>query len=188
MLTLDPLEFWKSVDTEQSSAWPVVCVDLDGVLNVPSDWNGTVEHYPVAEGAVNFLLNLRDHYNTVVVFTATLPLEFAAAWLEQNGMLDMVDFLSNHKVPAQAYIDDKAVCHYGDFNDTLHRAINHVPHWKKQRMLNRPEDVEHWMKTWESYPRNKMWNLTEFTLLDYIKSLEHRLLELETNHDMEQCV
>jgi hypothetical protein len=47
---LDPQEFWESIRSEESAAWPVVCVDLNGVLDIPSRWNGKVEKYPVAPG------------------------------------------------------------------------------------------------------------------------------------------
>jgi hypothetical protein len=61
-----------------------------------------------------------------------MPVEFAIGWLEENNLSRYVDFVTNHKIPAAVYIDDKAVCHYGNFDDTLQRAINHVPHWNRK--------------------------------------------------------
>ncbi len=131
MKTLDPQEFWNSIPTEDSPAWPVVCIDLNGVLDQYQGFNGTVEHYPPAPGVGAFLNALRAHFNTIVVFTATLPLDFAIDWMVQWNLDKQVDYITSHKIPAQVYIDDRAIQHRGDFEDTLRQAKEFKPHWQK---------------------------------------------------------
>lgn len=130
MKRIDPESFWNSINTEESPFWPVACVDLDGVLNKPQKWNGYVQHFPVAEGADVFLAKLRSKFNTIVVFTATMPLEFAEEWMRKVDLDRYVDYISNHKVPATVYIDDRAVTHRGDFEETLEHALNFKVHWE----------------------------------------------------------
>jgi len=38
--------------------------------------------------------------------------------------------------------------------------------------MKRPDDVQAWVERQEALPRDKMFNLIEFDLLDYIKELE----------------
>lgn len=130
MKELNPQEFWNSIPTEDSPAWPVVCVDLNGVLDQYKGYNGELQHYPIAEGAAAFLRALRGQFNTVVVFTATLPLDFAIEWVVQSGLDGLVDYITNHKVPAQAYVDDRAVCFRGNFEDTLAELKEFKPWWQ----------------------------------------------------------
>ena len=127
---LDPQEFWESVRGEESAAWPVVCVDLNGVLDQYTGWNGLVETFPPAEGADRFLTELRKRFNTVVVFTAIQPLSVAEGWLVETGLDKYVDYITSFKIPAQLYIDDKGIQHRGDFDETLRLIDSFVPHWK----------------------------------------------------------
>lgn len=131
MQSFDADEFWSSIKSEDSPHWPVVCVDLNGVLDEYKGWTGKVEAYPVAKGAREFLEELRDYFNTIVVFTATIPVQFAEMWLIENDLDFLVDFCTNHKVPAQVYIDDRAVCHRGNFKETLEQVKTFNPHWRK---------------------------------------------------------
>ena len=131
MRPFNPYSFWDNIDSEASPAWPVICIDLNGVLDEYSGWNGRVAEHPVVEGAHEFLQELRKHFNTIVIFTATMPISFAENWLRKNGFEDEVDFCTNHKVPAQVYVDDRAVCHNGNFQETLHKVLTHNPHWRK---------------------------------------------------------
>lgn len=128
MEILDPQWYWDAANTE-SQLWPVVCVDLDGVLNEYRGWHGYVEDYPVAEGAHAFMLVLYAQFKTVIVFTATTPLSVAVEWLQKNSLDTFVDYITNWKVPASGYIDDRAVCHRGDFFNTLAEVQNFKPHW-----------------------------------------------------------
>lgn len=129
MKPLDPQWFWDHSKTEDE-LWPVVCVDLDGVLNDYKGWNGEVQSYPPAPGAHAFMLALYARYKTVVVFTATMPLEKAMQWLEENSFSELVDYVTNHKIPASVYIDDRAVTHTGNFVETLQKTLDFKPHWE----------------------------------------------------------
>jgi hypothetical protein len=129
MKILDPQWFWDNLKTEESPLWPVVCIDLNGVLDVYAGWNGFVEKCPPAEGVETFLSVIRMFFNTVIILTATMPLDSPIEWLHEHNLSQYVDYITNHKPPAQVYIDDKAVCHKGDFKETLREAVCFKPHW-----------------------------------------------------------
>lgn len=133
-------QFWDAIPTEESHLWPVINVDLNGVLDVYEGWNGELEHYPPHPDARWFLLELRQHYNTLVVHTAILPIDFAARWLLQTGLGDLVDIVTNWKLPGQ-YIDDRTTRHEGDHADTLARVLgaDRKTHWEKAKLsLDKP--------------------------------------------------
>lgn len=124
-------DFWLLVPKDNSPLWPVICIDFNGVIDTYDGWPGYVRDYAPAEGVHNFLKELRKYFNTIVVFTATIPLTTVKVWLEVNNLDPHVDFLTNWKLPAVVYIDDKAVCHRGDFDETLEQAISFKAHWEE---------------------------------------------------------
>lgn len=133
MQILNPQEFWDLIPTEESKYWPVICVDLNGVLDEYKGWNGKLEYHAVAEGAEQFLKDLRDIFSTIVILTATMPLDFAIKWMEDMGLDQHVDFITNHKVPAAVYLDDRAVTFKGNFKDALDNIVLFKPYWKTEK-------------------------------------------------------
>jgi hypothetical protein len=108
---------------------PVVCVDLDGVLNTFDEWRGPEFFHPPREGAREFLESLHGSGYRVVVLTVRWH-EWARAWLDKNGLGEFVDEVTDRKPPAMAYVDDRAVCFRGDFQDTLRHIRDFRPFWE----------------------------------------------------------
>lgn len=127
----DPQWFWDSIDSEDSPLWPVVCVDFNGVIDTFSGWNGKVEDYPPATDAKWFLEQLREEFATVIILTATRPYTQVEEWFEKYGLDHLIDWVTNVKVPAVCYIDDRAIPHDGDFYHTLVDIAQFKPHWEK---------------------------------------------------------
>lgn len=100
----------------------VVCVDFDGTIAPFGDLFGYPEPLP---GAKDFLVMLRKKGYTIVIFTSRLStvwhrhegrdpargifeqVEYLRKYCEMYG-LD-VDSVTAEKIPAEAYIDDKAI-------------------------------------------------------------------------------
>lgn len=108
---------------------PVVCVDLDGVLNTFDEWRGADYFHPPRAGAHDFLRDLRKAGFRVVVFTCRWH-EDAAAWLRSQGMAEYVDEVTDRKPPAHVYVDDRALRFDGDFEDTYRRVLEFRPFWR----------------------------------------------------------
>lgn len=84
-----------------------VCIDFDGVLSA-SDGPYSRAHFgpPVPQG-FKLLRGLLDNGYQVVVLTARKETDLITLWLSNHGFPNMV--VTNHKVPAIAYIDDRAI-------------------------------------------------------------------------------
>ncbi len=107
---------------------PVICVDLDGVLNTFDSWRSPEYFHPLRPGAREFLMRLRQDGFKVVVFTVRW-FEWVEKWLEENGIRHFVDQVTDRKPPAQVYLDDRAVCFRGDFDDAYQRIVTFKPFW-----------------------------------------------------------
>lgn len=107
---------------------PTVCVDLDGVLNLYDGWKGAEHLADPRPGAGEFIRALAVHHR-VVVFT-TRDAARVEAWLIAHQLGGWVSEVTDIKLPAVAYIDDRAVCFRGDFGDTLDAVRGFKAHWE----------------------------------------------------------
>lgn len=108
---------------------PIVCVDLNGVLDAYTGWR-TPEHWdPPRDGARAFLEALRAGGFDVVVFT-TRHSAGVWKWLRQHGLAEFVGAVTRRKPPAHVFVDDRAVCFRGDFGETLKQVQSFKAHWE----------------------------------------------------------
>lgn len=94
-----------------------VAVDFDGVLHsYTSGWTGPYPKNPPNPGAVLAVEALIEvGYEVVVMTTRASTIEGEAAviaWLEYHGFPPLP--VTSHKIPALAYIDDRAVTFRND--------------------------------------------------------------------------
>lgn len=108
-----------------------ICVDLNGVLDTYTGWRGEVTWHAPREGAREFLAALCDRGHEVVVLTTREPGE-AAAWLARHGLDRFVSRVTDRKLPALAYVDDRAVSFRGDFDQTLSALERFRPFWEPE--------------------------------------------------------
>lgn len=112
-----------------------ICVDFDGVLN---EYNGYEEGNlgePLS-GSQDFIKELREKY-TVIILTSR-PKEQVIGWLSSNGFPSMK--VTNRKLPAVAYISDRAIRFNGSYIQTIYEAVNLKPYWMERHY--RVYDVE----------------------------------------------
>ena len=106
-----------------------ILIDLDGVLNI---YNG---HYDkdtipdIKEGAEDFLEYLNRNSN-LYLFT-TRNLLKTAKWLIKNNLDRYFIDITNTKIPAYLYIDDRAICFKGDYEQTKQEIKKFKTYWKK---------------------------------------------------------
>lgn len=104
-----------------------ICVDFDGVLN---EYNGYEEGNlgkPLS-GSQDFIKELRRKYKVVIL--TSRPKEQVINWLSNNGFPSMV--VTNRKLPAVAYIDDRAIPFNGSYKQAIYEAVNFKPYWVKE--------------------------------------------------------
>ncbi len=109
---------------------PIVCVDLNGVLDAYTGWKSP-EHWDLpVPGAGEFLRSLNERGFRVVVFTTRWQ-DGARSWLEEHGLLQWVSEVTDRKPAAHVFVDDRAVCFRGDFAETLRQVIGFRAHWEE---------------------------------------------------------
>ena len=133
MKLLDPKVFFESVYSEKCAAWPTIVLDFNGVFDQYAGWKGYVQRHPKAPGIEKFLYELSLEFNTIIVCSATMPIEKVMDWLYEHRLDKYIDYVTNHKPPAHVYVDDKAVTHRGNFDETLQKIRGFKPHWKKDK-------------------------------------------------------
>lgn len=104
-----------------------ICVDFDGVLN---EYNGYEEGNlgePLS-GSQDFIKKLREKYKVVIL--TSRPKEQVIGWLSNNGFPSMK--VTNCKVPAVAYIDDRAIRFNGSYKKVISQLKNFKPYWAKE--------------------------------------------------------
>lgn len=107
---------------------PLVCVDFDGVLNDYEGWRGPNYMYSPRPGAKEFLQELQKEY--VVAIFSTRPPYNIREWFELYNM--PYDKIVTEKVPAVAYIDDRALRFDGNYHKVLYELKNFKTHWEKK--------------------------------------------------------
>lgn len=106
-----------------------VCVDFDGTLHPYTEgWVG----YDVADerptpGAREYLEALARRHVKVAVYSAradsTEGIEGIWRWLRAEKLDHLVDLITNVKIAAVAYVDDRAVTFRGEWGDVLEETV-----------------------------------------------------------------
>lgn len=104
----------------------VVCVDLDGVLADYHGWKGSAQIGALLSGAREFLAALAERGYYVVILTARQDHDAVRAWLDSHELA--YRRVTSTKVPAIAYIDDRALRFDGSWFD-MARQIGRKPWW-----------------------------------------------------------
>lgn len=106
-----------------------VAVDFDGVLNAYQGWAGEDHFAEPMPGVEGFLAYLNQRYR-VVILTTRDP-EGVRAWLEEHGLSYYVSSVTDRKVGAVAYIDDRAIRFDGDYTEVLD-MLGEPTHWERE--------------------------------------------------------
>ena len=105
-----------------------ILIDLDGVLN---QYAGNYQDDfipPPAEGVKDFLSILSKNFN-IIVFT-TRNSDITSEWLRKNSLDKYIIEITNIKKPCFLYVDDRAVCHKGNFRSTIEQINNFNAYWE----------------------------------------------------------
>jgi hypothetical protein len=114
-----------------SDSRPIVCVDLNGVLDRYTGWKHETHWDPPRPGAEEFLRRLDERGFRVVVFT-TRWADDARAWLAAHGLDRWVSEVTDRKPAAHVFVDDRAVCFRGDYEETLAAVAGFRAHWEAE--------------------------------------------------------
>ena len=118
-------------DTDENGpAQPIACVDFNGVLDAYGGWKGPDHFDPPRPGAGKFLEALRTRGFKVVIFT-TRYADDVWRWLREHALDHLVGEVTDRKLAAHVFVDDRAVCFRGDFEATLKDIDAFAAHWEQ---------------------------------------------------------
>jgi len=118
------------VSTSDGGEAPIACVDLNGVLDAYTGWKGARHFDPPRPGARAFLDALAARGFRIVVFT-TRYADDVWAWLREYRLDGLISEVTDRKPAAHVFVDDRAVCFRGDFDDTLRQIDAFAAHWEQ---------------------------------------------------------
>lgn len=104
-----------------------ICVDFDGVLNEYDGYEEGDLGEPLT-GSKEFIKELRKKYKVVILTSGQK--EQVIDWLNNNGFPSMK--VTNRKVPAVAYIGDRAIQFHGNYKKVISQLKNFKPYWAKE--------------------------------------------------------
>jgi len=113
------------------AATPIACIDLNGVLDSYTGWQGASHFDPPRNGAREFLEALRARGFKLVIFTTRYP-EDVWRWLRTYGLNQLVSDVTDRKPAAHVFVDDRAICFRGDFVATLREIEEFAAHWEEK--------------------------------------------------------
>ena len=104
-----------------------LCLDFDATLSEYSGWTGPVNFGPPVKNSRAAMHLLKKEF-ILVCLTARSDTDAVHAWLRGHGYPDMR--VTNRKVPAHAYIDDRGLTFIEWTDDFLSRIKTFAPYWK----------------------------------------------------------
>ncbi len=113
--------------------WPIVCVDFDGVLAEYHGYQTMHEQFPPLKGTGGRnLLYCLHHYEYTVVIHSARPKAEIEAWRARHDLAEFVSLVTSEKVPAVAYVDDRAVRFHPSMSTSeILDAIKEPAHWER---------------------------------------------------------
>jgi len=115
-----------SCSAEENIMKKTIAIDLDGVLDNYTKYTDYIP--PIRKGAKEFIIKLSKDYD-LVLFTTRSPM-LATKWLISNKIDKYFTDVTNNKIPAYIYIDDRAINFSGNYDETLREIGNFKVHWK----------------------------------------------------------
>lgn len=84
-----------------------IALDFDGVIHEYSKgWTGLTPLEPPKAGTEEALKKLKAENWTIFIFS-TRPKQYIEPWLKKYGLDSYISSVTNHKVPATIYVDDR---------------------------------------------------------------------------------
>lgn len=105
-----------------------ICLDFDGVLNNYKGWKGEEFLSEMKDGCPEFLKQLSQTYNITILTSRNVSL--VENWLKNYGVLGYIKAVTNKKIPAVLYIDDRALRFNGNYEELLSDIKEFTPYWK----------------------------------------------------------
>lgn len=111
---------------------PNICLDFDGVLATYRGYAGRGKFGRPMPGVKSFLEKLDKAGISFIVLTTRTETKLIRHWFERFK-LPLPAKITNKKVSATAYVDDRAIHFDGSFEQLLKELSEFAPHWQKKK-------------------------------------------------------
>lgn len=111
---------------------PLLALDFDAVLAEYTGWKGFKFTGKPRKGVRAFLQHLESSGVPFVVLTTRGDTKTVHEWFVKHK-LPMPQRITNEKIPAQAYVDDRAVRFNGDYDELISQLKEFAVYWKTHR-------------------------------------------------------
>ncbi len=107
-----------------------LAIDFDGVIHsYTSKWTGDEPIDPPMPGVEEALKALVDKGWRLVILSTRKP-EFIQPYLDKHGLAEYISDITNVKIPAKIYIDDRGY-QFQNWVDTLNHVDDFKDHYEK---------------------------------------------------------
>lgn len=113
----------------------VICIDFDGVLASYDGYKGEDHYGEPMKGAKEFLEKVKSAGLDFVIFT-TRNSEKIKEWCKKHSFPEPKE-ITNQKIPAPVYIDDRAIKFDGNFAHLISDLKNFNVHWKSEKIFEK---------------------------------------------------
>ena len=103
-----------------------IAIDLDGVFDKYTNYTDDIP--PIKKGAKEFIVKLSKYYDLILFTTRNSKL--ATEWLINNKIDKYFQNVTNVKMPAYIYLDDRSIQFKGDYDKTLEEIKDYKVYWK----------------------------------------------------------
>ena len=108
----------------------VIAIDFDATLTDYSGWKGIDHKGMLLDGAKEFLEALTEMGFILHIVTAR-PVDGIQEWLIENEIDHLIKSITNLKIAAFCYIDDRAIQFNKNYDTTLEQIKSFVPWYKR---------------------------------------------------------
>jgi hypothetical protein len=112
-----------------------ICVDFNGVLDTYRGYKPGYM-YPARPGADRFLAELSSKYKVVILTSADV--DDVVKWLNEYNLYQYITMVTDKKVAAIAYIDDRAIRFDGSFDKVLNTLDVFKCFWEDEEHRETP--------------------------------------------------
>ena len=109
-----------------------ICIDFDGVLSEYNGWKGSYHFGKPMKGVKEFLFSLEKSNISFVVLTTRKSKQGIKKWFNEYG-LPLPEEITDRKIKAHAYIDDRAIAFDGDFSALTKKMKSFSVHWNDKK-------------------------------------------------------
>lgn len=113
----------------------VICIDFDGVLAKYEGFAGLDHIGEPIPGGKEFIEKIKSKGLDYVIFTTREP-KGVKKWCEKYSF-PKPKLITNIKIPAPVYIDDRSLKFNGNFNDLFSDLKTFKVHWKKDKIFKK---------------------------------------------------